>query len=57
MRRTTIQAANIIAMLLGETDTGFGAPSPLPGHVEDRIASMGGAPAPSRRRLRRRRVT
>jgi hypothetical protein len=56
MRRTKINAADIIAMLIGETDTGVGAPPQLPGHLEDRLASMGGAAAPSGRRNRRRRV-
>ena len=56
MRKTSIHTVDLITMLLGEVDTGSGAPSALPGHVQDRIASMGGADS-TRRRFPRRRVT
>ncbi len=53
--RSTIDIA--ISALLGDADTGSGAPRPLPGHVEDRLASMGdgGGVKPGRRRFSRRR--
>lgn len=55
MRKTSISSIEIITMLLGDPDTGAGAPRPLPGHVEDRLASMGGGGVkPNRRRFSRR---
>ena len=56
MRKTSMSSLEIITMLLGEPDSGSGAPRPLPGHVEDRLASMGhGGVKPNRRRFSRRR--
>jgi hypothetical protein len=55
MRRTSDSTIEIITLLLGDPDTGAGAPRPLPGHVEDRLASMGGGVKPNRRRFSRRR--
>lgn len=56
MHKTTLSTIDIIAALLGDADSGAGAPRPLPGHVEDRLASMGAGVAKSgRRRFSRRR--
>lgn len=56
MRKTPFSTIDIISVLLGDADTGSGAPRPLPGHVEDRLASMGeGGGKASRRRSTRRR--
>jgi hypothetical protein len=56
MRKTPFSTIDIVSVLLGDTDTGSGVPRPLPGHVEDRLASMGsGAAKANRRRFSRRR--
>lgn len=56
MRKTSFSTIDMISLLLGESDLGNGAPRPLPGHVEDRLASMGNsAGKPGRRRFARRR--
>jgi hypothetical protein len=56
MNKTSISSIEIITLLLGDPDTGAGAPRTLPGHVEDRLASMGGVGVkPNRRRFSRRR--
>lgn len=55
MRKTSLSTIDIISVLLGDADSGSGAPRPLPGHVEDRLASMGGGAKAGRRRFPRRR--
>jgi len=58
MYKTSISAIDMISLLLGDEDRGIGAPRPLPGHVEDRLASMGaaaGAARTERRKFSRRR--
>jgi hypothetical protein len=57
MRKNSITTIDLIAILLGETDNGSGRPHVLPGHVEDRLASMGGGTARSRPRFPRRRAS
>jgi hypothetical protein len=59
MSKNSIRTVDLIVLLLGQTDTGAGVPRALPGHVQDRIASMGdGAARPGKRkRLPRRRAT
>jgi hypothetical protein len=55
MRKTSLSYIDMISLLLGDKDLGSGAPRPLPGHVEDRLASMGaGAARVNRRRFPRR---
>lgn len=54
MKKTSFDS--VVSLLLGDVDLGIGAPRPLPGHVEDRLASMGDGVARSgRRRSSRRR--
>jgi hypothetical protein len=56
MYKTSISAVEMISLLLGDEDRGIGVPRPLPGHVEDRLASMGaGAARAQRRKFSRRR--
>lgn len=58
MYKTSLSAVEMISLLLGDEDRGMGAPRPLPGHVEDRLASMGagaGATRVNRRKFSRRR--
>jgi hypothetical protein len=56
MNKTSFGTINVVSLLLGDVDLGIGAPRPLPGHVEDRLASMGdGVARSSRRRSSRRR--
>ena len=57
MNKTSFSTINVISLLLGDADLGIGAPRPLPGHVEDRLASMGGGGVArtGRRRFSRRR--
>lgn len=56
MNKTSFSTINLISLLLGDEDLGSGAPRPMPGHVEDRLASMGAsAGRTGRRRLARRR--
>lgn len=56
MSKTSFSNIDMLSLLIGEPDLGHGAPRPLPGHVEDRLASMGdGAAKVGRRRFSRRR--
>jgi hypothetical protein len=56
MNKTSFNSIDVLSLLIGEPDLSHGAPRPLPGHVEDRLASMGdGAAAVRRRRFSRRR--
>lgn len=58
MRKTSSHTVNVISLLFGDEDLGIGAPRPVPGHVEDRLASMGAnAARTDRRRFPRRRVS
>jgi hypothetical protein len=56
MQKTAI-TMDILAVLLGETDNGSGAPIRRAGHIEDRLASIGGDVKPARRRRTRRRLS
>ena len=57
MHKNSQSTIGMMSLLLGgDSDLGNGAPRPLPGHVEDRLASMGdGAAKRGRRRFSRRR--
>jgi hypothetical protein len=57
MQKNPINTIDLISLIIGEPDTGAGAPRPLPGHVEDRLASMGRGANPAGRRRSRRRAT
>ena len=56
MNKTSIRTVDLVNLLLGATDSGAGAPPALPGHVEDKLASMGSRPARGRRFARGRAV-
>lgn len=55
MSKTSFSTIDMISLLIGDSDLGNGAPRTLPGHVEDRLASMGDGAKTARRRFSRRR--